>query len=69
MIYSDQLKKKQRRFRRDCRLTTGDTAKRVKAYRVPGTAEAGQDAMWRILISRALLRESGDLEQVGKENL
>jgi hypothetical protein len=59
MNYSDQLKKKQRRFRRDCRLTTGDTARRVKAYRVPGTAEAGDDAMWRYLIDQAIFRESG----------
>jgi hypothetical protein len=47
-----ELQKLIRKYQRDCRVTT-EAGRRKKAYRIPGTIEAGQWEMLHAMLRRA----------------
>jgi len=47
------------RFERECRLTSGDTRRQEKAYKVPGTREHGTHCMLTAQARRMAEEETG----------
>jgi hypothetical protein len=49
---SKQLIRERNKFRRNCKLTK-EVSRLKKAWRVPGTQEAGEDHMYNVMIQHA----------------